>query len=261
MKIIIYANCQGEALKKIFDKIFKNFNIIYLSNYNYIEGNKPIDFNIFNDCNLFIYQPIKKERGIHSTDYILSRLNKTIKKISFPYIYNVGMWSLIINNNNLKNGFNNNYIDINLNSRIFGFEYLKGYKYKDLIEGKINFKLKKRFFESIDRLKITEERTDIKISDFITKNYKDIQMFYRDCHPSLELIKEVFKRIILKTDFKYCDNDLNIINDLNDFKMLTGGYIPITPIERRELELNFKINNFFIEENNNWRNYYYKIIK
>ena len=86
-------------------------------------------------------------------------------------------------------------------------------------------------------------------------------MFYRDCHPSLEVMKEVTKRILelLKLDFPI--DQLNDITNLEDFVMLTNGYIPITYYERKELQLKWDIPEYFQEENKQWKNYYSKIFK
>lgn len=261
MIITIYSNCQGHALKIILEKIFKKIKVNYISNYEYIYNKKNIDYSMINDSDYFIYQPIKKERGKYSTDYILSKIDNKVITVSFPYIYNTGMWAIVINNNNLSNGFNNNYTDFNLNSKIFGKEYISNFE-KDIekiFKGGINFNLKNRFFESLNKLTKIEENTDIKISDFIRNNYKNIQMFYRDCHPSLELMKEVFSRLMIFLEIPFERNHLIKINDLNDFNMLTNGYIPITKIERKELELIFEINDFFKVENENYKNYFKKI--
>ena len=263
MKILIYANCQGEAIKKLLLGQNPKLNITYVSNYNCIHKNIPISIDLINQQDLFLYQPIKRERGKHSTDYILSNINQKIKCISFPYLYNTGMWCMVLNNNNLKNGFNNSYVDFNENTRISGLNQIKNYYnidtlINDFYEEKIDFNLKFRFIESLNKLKNIEKNTDIKICDFILKNYKKIQMFYRDCHPSVDLMVEITKRICKKINIEFTEKD---IYELSEFNMLTNGYIPITPYERKELGLEFKIPNFFKKINNDWKNYYKNILK
>ena len=263
-KVLIYANCQGSAIKLILEKLFPNFQITLISNYDSIVNKRPININLINNHDVFLYQPINKNRGQYSSDYILSQLKSNIIKISFPYIYNTGMWSIVINNNNLNNGFNNSYIDFNENSKINGNECIQKYKnlndlYNDFINEKLFFNLKERFNNSIIKLKQIEKTTDIKIVDFIENNYKIIPMFYRDCHPSLEIMKEVKKRILIILKLNFNINKLNDIINLQDFNMLTCGYIPITPYERRELELEWDIPDYFKEENKKWKEYYFKL--
>lgn len=263
MKILIYANCQGEAIKKLLQTQNLKLNITHVSNYNCIHKNIPISIDLINQQDLFLYQPIKRERGKHSTDYILSNINQKIKCISFPYLYNTGMWCMVLNNNNLKNGFNNSYVDFNENTRISGLNQIKNYYnidtlINDFYEEKIDFNLKFRFIESLNKLKNIEKNTDIKICDFILKNYKKIQMFYRDCHPSVDLMVEITKQICKKINIEFTEKD---IYDVSEFNMLTNGYIPITPYERKELGLEFKISNFFKKINDDWKNYYKNLLK
>lgn len=267
MNIILYGNCQFEAIKIILKKVLNNkYNIDYISNYKCIIENKPINIDVINKYNIFIYQPIKDDKGLHSTKYILENIKKNIICISIPYIYNTGMWCLVLNNNNLINGFNNSYTYFNENTRVSGMEYLKEKNikllYNKFINNELFFNLKKRFIESLYKLKNIEKKTDIIISDYIENNYKNIQMFYRDCHPSLEVIKEIVKRILkfLNILENNIINNINNIYDLNEFKMLTKGYIPITKYERQELNLNFEINNYFENENNNWKIYYKNLL-
>ena len=266
MKIIIYANCQGSAIKVIFEKLFPNFHITLISNYDSIVNKCPININLINNNDIFLYQPINANRGQYSSEYILSKLKPNIIKISFPYIYNTGMWSIVINNNNLNNGFNNSYVDFNENSKINGNECIQKYKnlndlYNDFVNEKLFFNLKERFNNSIIKLKQIEKTTDIKISDFIENNYKFIPMFYRDCHPSLETIKEVTKRILILLKLDFDNNKLNNITNLEEFNMLTNGYIPITPYERKELELEWDMTDYFKEENQKWKEYYLKLFR
>ena len=266
MNIYIYSNCQGEAIKVILKKLYPTSIITYQSNYNTIISKIPININLINTYDVFLYQPINKNKGEYSTDYILSKLKHNIVKISFPYIYNTGMWNIVINNNNLINGFNNSYTNFNENSRINGIDCLIKYKnlndlYNDFINEKLFFNLKKRFFDSINKLKDIEKKTDIKISNFIEKNYKIIPMFYRDCHPSLETLKEVTKRILILLKLDFDNNILNNITNLQEFNMLTNGYIPITPYEIKELDLQWNIVEYFKQENKKWKDYYLSIFK
>ena len=260
MKILIYSNCQGEAIKQILEMQDKNIKISSVSNYDCIVNNKPISINFINKHDILLYQPIKKERGKHSTDYILNNINKNVKCISFPYIYNTGMWCIVLNNNNLKNGFNNSYLHFDEHTIISGLEAIKDNHNNNLLDdfynNRIDFNLKKRFFDSLDKLKNMEKNTDIKICDFIKNNYKKMQMFYRDCHPSVNLISEITYRICKKIDIDFVENKSY---ELSDFNMLTNGYIPITPVERKELGLEFEIPLYFKKENEQWKTYYFNL--
>jgi len=266
MKLIFYANCQGDAIKLIINKLLPELQVNIISNYNSIYYKYPIDINFINSHDIFLYQPIDKNNGPYSSDYILSHLKTNMIKISFPYIYNTGMWNIVINNNNLKNGFNNSFSMFNENSRISGNEYIEKYDdlnllYNDFINKKMFFNLEQRFHNSISKLKQLETITTIKISDFIEENYKIIPVFYRDCHPSIETIKELTKRILNTLNINFDINDFDNINNISEFNMLTNGYIPITPYEIKELELKWDIPYIFKEENKLWKEYYMKLFK
>ena len=61
MKIIIYANCQGNAIKQLLEKVFPNFQITLISNYDSIVNKRPININLINNHDVILYQPIKKK--------------------------------------------------------------------------------------------------------------------------------------------------------------------------------------------------------
>ena len=98
--IIFYTNCQSFGLIPNIELNMKNITIHHLINYQYIQNNLALPINVLNNCDIFIYQPIDKKHHIYSTENdnstknIISFLPNHCLKISFPYIYNSGIWGI-----------------------------------------------------------------------------------------------------------------------------------------------------------------------
>jgi hypothetical protein len=170
-----------------------------------------------------------------------------------------------MNPNNDKNGFNNNYTDVNINCEFSGIDFLKPFSnVSEAVEAFFNesveFDLPNRLTSDLLRLENQEKNIDIKISDFIKQNYRKELLFYRDVHPTLFLLKEVAVRILKFLSIPYNTNFNENLLDLNKIPAITGGYQPLSSHSFNELNLKFARPIFFNKENESWKNYYTNLI-
>jgi hypothetical protein len=275
MKICVYGNCQAGVVKDLLEFFSGehisyigdgNLDIHHITTWENIHLNREMDYDWVNkNCDIFLYQPIKDSRGVHSTNYILPKLKDSIKKIGIPFVYSNWLWPISMNPNNDKNGFNNNYTDVNIDCEFSGIDFLKQFHSPQEAEhaffnGDIDFNLVDRMKSNLKSIRNQERSTDIKISDFIEENFFKELLFYRDVHPSIFLLKEICRRVLSFLGLPY---DLSLAKknlDLNLFPAVTGGYQPLSPHSFSELNLNFSLPVFFQEENENWKAHYSNLI-
>lgn len=269
---ILYGNCQAKQLEYILNQndIFnKKYITYYFANYELINSKNELDINFINllkNCKLFIYQPVKKNHGIYSTSQnidnnIYSYLSIDCIKISFIYINNIALDTFLyetfdsnMNNIDIKLLYNIEEMKT-INTKFYIFYNYFGFK--DIFDYKLNkkysnyyiislfdnnlldFNFKERWEFSFNILKDNEKNTDIKVSDFIENNFKNIELFYTNNHPTnyifLEIANQIFDKInILKLEYN------SNWNNLDTRKMHYDKY----NISYYNLQ--------FIEENNNY---------
>ena len=119
-----------------------------------------------------------------------------------------------------------------------------GYSLDKILElfdkGELNFNQYTRFKKSLEYLINREKICNIKVSNFILKNYKDYKLFNTQNHPNGILGSYVAKKIceLLNVEF----TDLNIFSQSN-ISILDLKYdIPDSIYSKRELSLKYTIN-------------------
>ena len=269
---IIYGNCQGRQLEYILNQsnlFTQKYITYYYPNYELINSKIDLDINFINllkNCKLFIYQPVKKKHGIYSTsknidNNIYSYLSINCIKISFIYINNIAIDTFLyetfdsnMNNIDIKLLYNIEEIKtINTKFYIFynyfGFKNIFNLKLNinmnniDIISlfdnNLLDFNFEERWDFSFNILKDNEKITDIKISDFIENNYKNIELFYTNNHPTNYIFLEIANQIFNKINIPKLEYNINW-NNLDIRKMHYDMY-------------NISYYNLnFIEENNNY---------
>jgi hypothetical protein len=174
-----------------------------LLNFNAIKNKISISEEVIKKTSLFIYQPIDKFYGEQSTDYILSKLPSDCIKIAFPYIYFKGYWPQ--SSENPVNKPHENYPygkfpygDYNVINTISNDSIQKNKIMQEL--NRIDFYDEKKLLNNIDqtieKLKERELLTDIKVSEFIKKNYQNYYLFHTPNHPSNMIATYVTNQIL-----------------------------------------------------------------
>ena len=258
--IVLYGNCQIGALYRILkDHYNDNFSYKMITNFKLIWNKEKIPED-FRKADILIYQPLTNH-GIYDTDDIIKNmLTADCKRISVSYLFFIGYYPDYFKNtyDNLKTVTNK------LPYGLFPYGHKQLSNLKDLPINEIIEKSKtisfidKEFIIkqlNIGLNKIVEKDTnlDIKLSDFIMKNYKQIKMFHTVDHPTNHLM-EVFINNVLKILY------LPEISLKNYDELLGDISSPIYPCVYNELQLTFENNYFYCNKNkmsyDNWIDLY-----
>lgn len=250
---VIYANCQGEYLKKILSKskIFTNIytQIEHFENYKLINEKQPIPSYVCN-ADLFIYQPVNSYHNKLSTTHIINNiLKKECKVISFPYIYNNAIW-IYDKKGDFDKIFKNLFLNFSLEETLAKFKNLE-----------IDFNFQKRFENTMNILKTREQTTDIKVHQYILDNFKKKKLFISEPHPTIHIYYhctiELFKLLNLNNDISF-ELAFSVLISERAQKLHTGliEKSPKTPYDTNFYKFEWKK-----EPDDNWLTFYSDKIK
>jgi hypothetical protein len=189
------------------------------------------------DCDVLIYQPLRSDHGKLSEEHIRgSIVAQGATAISFPYVFNSGMYSLA----HAPRASGREY------GRIYGQECVTGLLESHPLhtvlelyrEGQIDFGLATRFSSCMDELRQREQTTDIKLSAYIGRNYRQRKLFLSHNHPATALFLHILSQI---RDLVRLPLSLDRIDTQNDnLAALPVPYgSPISPYDRRVHGLQF----------------------
>ena len=206
-------------------------------------------------CELFMAQDIlsNNKLGIPGVEELIKNLNKNCKKIIFPNLFGCNLFypqANELDENVIEKHINENAVnDDGKRSLVY---WIRGWRDKNIEQmyergGEIKTIAKKletedfycvdaireQFSCQIDKLIKRENTCDIKISDFILKNYQKQRTFYDPNHPAHEVIYEKGRRILNLLGMAI-DESVPCIGK-ND-----GGEMPIYGCVRRALGLKFR---------------------
>ena len=253
---IIYGNCQTEIIQRFLaesEGLISKYIIINIPRVCQEDEtiwNTIIESGIFSFCSLLIYQIVLDNNRYgksRSTSNITNLLNENCITVSIPNIYFDGYFPQIEKNTHniledvqedglfkwgdkfvnklLLEGKPQNQII----AAVFDEEYLSG----EVIQKCVN--------DSLENLQKREERTDIKISDFVKSHYRERQLFFAPNHPNNELLLECSVRILT---FLVMANDIKT-ESVNSFVSLMGEDLVVYPSVIKELGLKQYYNSFF----------------
>ena len=224
MKVLLYGNCQ---LTIGLYSYLKNCTTLRLdidtwTSYIFIRDKLNLNLEKIFNYDIFIYQPINDSYGIYSSNHLLSLLNKNCIKIGIPFIYIDSFFPLISKNDAHEidggDGYNNGKIlneDIILDLKKYNTKQEIISLYKD---NKIDFNYKNRFLENIKRMRCKEKICDVKVVDFILKNYKIYKLMYLHVHPDKRILDHIAKQVLNLLDIKEY-----IVNHNTEFNKIFGG--------------------------------------
>lgn len=214
--VLVHGNCHVHVIKEYL-KTSKTFNDkFYLYPLPLIQDNKKryIKDDLLENCDVFIYQDIQKDNQFDerlSADYLSVKVKK--KKICIPNVFGMGtflfpqaapiknddMWSDHIGEGMAMGFFN--YRDENIDclwrdgKRDINemAEYLEG----DIYDEKY---VKKNLEISFEKMEKREQFWDIKIIDYIRREYRNEQMFYDPAHPCNNVLRKISEKLLEKLD-------------------------------------------------------------
>lgn len=211
---IFYGNCQViygvyDKLKSIsaFESKYNMFRFVNHDRDNYLKL-IGIDMNILTNADVFIYQPLNDKHGVYSTNNIKKYLKNDCTTISFPYIYNSALWSVIWENAaprfTIETFINCGYRNIInlLHNNASKDEILQLYDNDEL-----DFYFEERLNICMSSLKEKEQFCDIKVSNFILDNYKNHVIFGTQNHISELMINYLINNIL---KLLMIEHDINI---------------------------------------------------
>jgi hypothetical protein len=208
INIVFYTNCQYMGIVPNLQLNMTNINVNVISNYTYINNKFDLPIDFLKNCNLFIYQPIEKKHGIYATDTldgITSYLPDECLKISFPYIYNSGIWGItkdaIDNDDGTTCG--NRDVIMQMNDKSLN-EIIEMYH-----NNEIDFNYKSRFESSLLKLQEKEQKCNVCISEFIKNNIQNHKLFFTQNHPTPIAFAHVSYQILNIIKTKYTNNVKN----------------------------------------------------
>lgn len=227
--ITFYGNCQtlwevmlsASSKSLTSDYFFLWLDMVHLLNE---ERHTGFDVNLLKLIDIFIYQHVdisEKNPIFLSTDYILNGIREDVPRICIPNVYFNGYFPQYCRNiynrqmPDLPGGENGlfPYGDINIQNLMDDFS-------KDYIAQKLSdldfytkSQCENNVLDSINELKLREEKCDVIISDYILENYKYIRLFYTNNHPFNFVLKELLIRAYKTIDIDVKDIDVGCIRE------------------------------------------------
>ena len=220
LKALFIGNCQNGGLRDFlsYSQEFSNtFETKWYANWQLIENQSCIPMKDVQEADLFVYQPLRPEHGCYSTDPTIEGsigyyVNDNCIKLTHPYIFSSSFWPIVQagQGKNSNRWFGSDPINKLLVAGLDANQILNLF-YKNQIDWEYN----KRFEESIQILKNKESITDIKISDFIEKNFKNQLLFLIPQHPTSVIFLNLANQVLEKLNMKKIDESaIKTTNDL-----------------------------------------------
>jgi hypothetical protein len=236
MKVFVWANCQGQAVSQFLPLLSgRGDKMEVRSIENYIamrEGESAIPAirQAAGEADILIYQPLDAEHGFFSTepsvaDSARNCVRPECTAISFPYIFNNGLWPCFEEGTRVHNA--SGLTDL--------FEL--GTSLDEVQEmysaGKLHFRIKERTAQSLQILRDREQSLDVKVADFVEAHLWSHEIFLTQNHPSsLALIEAVRQMCRLLFGVLHREPDLSAYKIGPNFTNLPGYY----PIDRYCIE-------------------------
>ena len=240
MRILFFGNCQAKQFHRFFDVFFNidNLSTLYLSNNPRTGMMKSVDIIVDNiqNSDIIIYQPLSEKHNLYSEESIMSLKKSNCLSVSFPYIFNSGAFSLSHAPKAIKNPYGVIYgeeIIIELNKIYSKVEIINLFK-----QGEIDFNQRNRFDYCMKIVKKREQKTQIKVADYILDNYQDRKLFITHNHPKNCVFMEMTYQL---ANIINCNVRKNI--DIINISELMNTNCITTPYDKQELGYKFDYDN------------------
>lgn len=203
-----------------------------LTNYQLIRKNIPVPYADFEKYDVIVFNPIRNKESyntIHLEEYLTA---KGVKYLKYPWI----QW----------NGYFPNYSNISIGNWYQGWwpNNYKSFFYDDSelsssgecteSSAKSESAVLESFNETTLRLTKNEHDCDLKLANFILKNYRELRLFLTPNHPSSHIYKylssEIASLLGLTIDSAFFEID-------DEFQ--SGSSLPILPFVKQTLDLKF----------------------
>lgn len=197
--IVTFGNCQANQLQLILSALLpvSEFKVCSFSN-NQRTGHKKTNRAIIaaiKHCDILIYQPLSNNHGELCEENIRQTTKSGCERISFPYIFNSGAYSLchapLATTHKYGRVFGEEIIIDLLKSGMDSETIMHNYK-----TSAIDFDIAARFRASLTEMQKRELSTDIKLTSFIEREFRETKLFITHNHPSNLLFIEIIRQIV-----------------------------------------------------------------
>ena len=230
--VVIYGNCHTAIIAQMLEtcrEFNDKFYIIPTKRIQEIKDPKELYEDCYSQCDVFIHQSIRLNNRYgeeYASENIIARLKPGCRVISIPNVYHLPLcfFPQYSDAQELRRGgvtyfFRDSIIDSHL-GRPFKLAELVKRDYED--PGLYNKESIVAAFDAfVDKVRRREKDWDIKVSDFILKNYRSHQLFYDPNHPTNFFLNYIASEI-LKILINYNVDDshsLKIDNCLDSIEM------------------------------------------
>ncbi|MEM7508900.1 MAG: WcbI family polysaccharide biosynthesis putative acetyltransferase [Pseudomonadota bacterium] len=199
MKLLLYGNCQAEAVAKALQFSNPDHQIDYAGSSNRVARFDPKrSQRLMTECDHLVAQPIMNPENPDSTEQMRERFGD---RVSFmPYIFVDGLFSLVQSGNTTK------YL-----TGIIGEKYilreLETYKAAEVVErfqqGEIDFEHKTRFAQNLVEMRRREAHCSYKVANKIADTALERPLFISHNHPRPELINHLARQIASRLSLKF----------------------------------------------------------
>lgn len=255
--LCVYGNCQTKIIKDLLvfhEKVQTDYIVLNLPMVYEYEDEQQIReiLNIgilWKSIDLFIYQKVKENNKFSiklATNYILPKLNKQCQKVCISSIFFGGYFIQYhpvlkrVDQEFHQSGlfpFGDKFIDEYMMKAKRTNEEIEEFLARCSSENFLSeAEIKKICEDSLNELKIREKDVDVKIGDYIEKNYMKEQLFYSVNHPNHHVMYEYANRILNYLGY----NSLPKISEMDLYMLfgtLKGQDIPIYPAVVKALNL------------------------
>lgn len=225
-KIVVNnMNCYKRVIENCLEmsKSFREEYVFYPLPPIHLNKEGRISNNLLKVADLVLSQDVKSDNKygyFFSTEYLKSCISDSCREITIPNLVGYGkMFYPMLEEEALgyymdqENGvflFNRDKIlDMAWNSvSTKRTTDIKKYMYAYKVD---KSQIQKRFEKLMDSIEMRESCWDIKISDYIRDNYKKIRMFNDYAHPSVQLMREICRRLLLFLELE--DVNVDIIEE------------------------------------------------
>jgi organic radical activating enzyme len=189
-KAVFFTNCFGGVLRDLFSR-YPGFGDKYdlLHHENFSKG--PLSEEELRGTELFVYQPLDENWGWGdlSTDKLLARLPKNCRSVSLPALNFVGFWPFLANDKRNEKSeqypfgkyfYGDGFVLDRLREGMSKEQIVAEYMTTDLNQVVDLDKLLER---EIAKVRKAEAQTDVKVADFIERNFRRLRLFNTVNHP------------------------------------------------------------------------------
>lgn len=200
--ILVYGNCQASAMAQTFSKLpgIKDLcEVRYLASFVHpVDGVAPIHQDWLDRCLVFIEQ-----KGAWTEFPRKAELPTSTVSLSFPTVSMNSLWPLHANDpRNRTEPPDYPFGRYPYGDRLVMELLDKGYAGKELLKEYMGHDIGQmldldRFFElESERLRLADAACDIKMADFVLSNFRNERLFWSHNHPTSQLFKHLFHKIL-----------------------------------------------------------------